>query len=123
MVKRRLYRLMRTLYTKDWPTYLQAIVQAINNSPNSAIGFLKPSQIKSPLDDPLIDNVVGVPQDASFQTQVENQRHYEKNKNNLQIGDHVYLDFPAATMEKGFDSPVNISMCVPAKLDPRNSNE
>ena len=106
MVKRRLYRLMRTLYTKNWPSNLQAIVRAINNSPNSAIGYLKPSQIKSPLDDPLIDNAIGVPQDASFETQVQNQKTYEQNSANLQVGDHVYLDFAAATMEKGFDTPV-----------------
>ena len=105
MVKRRLYRLCRALYTKDWPRYLQKVVSAINNSPNSAIGFLKPNDIKSPLDDPKVDAKVGVPEDVSFQEQRKNQEYYETH-GNLQKDDHVYLDFPASTMAKGFDTPV-----------------
>ncbi len=106
MVKRRLYRLCRTLKTKKWPKFLKQITKAINNSPNSAIGFLKPSDIKSPLDDPKIDDKIGIPEDVSFEQQAKNQQEYENNNKNLQQGDYVYLDFPPSTMEKGFDSPV-----------------
>ena len=107
LIKRRLYRLCRTLFTKNWPLYLQKTVQAINNSPNSAIGFLKPSEISSPMDDPKIDAKIGIPEDVPFQKQEENQRNYEREKFFLQVGDHVFLDFPPTTMEKGFDSPVS----------------
>ncbi len=106
MVKRRLYRLSRTLKTRNWPKYLNLITRAINNSPNSAIGFLKPSDITSPLDDPKVDNAIGVPQEISFQQQKKNQRKYEKQVKELQKNDYVYLDFPPSTMEKSFDSPV-----------------
>ncbi len=110
MVKRRLYRLCRSLLTNDWPKYLQKIVSALNNTPNAAIGFLRPSEIKSPLDDPKIDSKIGVPEDTSFEEQRRNQKMYEENKKLLQVGDHVYLDFPPSTMEKGFDSPVIFSL-------------
>ncbi len=107
MVKRRLYRLCRTLKTKNWPKYLNRVTRAINNSPNSAIGHLKPSEIKSPLDDPKVDNAIGLPQDVSFAEQQKNQAKYEKERTNLQTNDYVYLDFPPSTMEKSFDSPVS----------------
>ncbi len=106
LVKRRLYRLCRVLLTNNWPKYLKTVVQALNNTPNKAIGFLKPSEIKSPLDDPKIDAVVGVPEDITFQDQIRNQESYESETKNLQIGDHVFMDFPPATLQKSFDSPV-----------------
>ncbi len=106
MVKRRLYRTIRSLLTRDWPHYLQDTVEAINNSPNSAIGFLKPSQIKSNIDDPKIDEKIGIPKDVPVEEQRQNQNAYEKNKDSFQVGDHVYLDFAPSTMEKGFDTPV-----------------
>ncbi len=106
MVKRRLYRLCRTLSTNNWPYYLKDVVSAINNSPNAAIGYLKPSEIQSPIDDPKIDAVLGIPEDISFQEQMENQTEYEGIKRNLQVEDYVYLDFNPKTMDKGFDTPV-----------------
>ncbi len=108
MVKRRLYRTMRTLLTKDWPRYLKPTVDAINNTPNSAIGYLKPSEITSHLEDPKIDAKIGIPKDVEVNEQKNNQIAYEKNKDALQVGDYVYLDFPPTTMEKGFDTPVSI---------------
>ena len=110
MVKRRLYRLCRTISTNNWPRYLRDVVTAINNSPNSALGYLKPSEIQSPLDDPKIDAALGVPEDISFEKQMQNQKEYERNKTNLQVEDYVYLDFNPKTMHKGFDTPVRISL-------------
>ncbi len=112
LVKRRLYRLLRSLDTDDWPKYFQSTVTAINNTPNSAIGFLKPSAIHSNVDDPKIDNKMGTPQDIRIEQQKLNQKRYEKNKKAMQVGDYVYLDFPTTTMQKGFDSPVNIYVVI-----------
>ncbi len=109
MVKRRLYRLCRTLLTKNWPKYLKLVVQALNDTPNSAIGFLRPNEIKSPLDDPKIDAVIGVPEDITFSNQAENQSKYEADSTKLQRGDHVFMDFPPSMLEKSFDTPVRIA--------------
>ena len=107
MVKRRLYRLCRSLRTENWPKYLAKVVEALNNTPNSAIGYLKPVEIKSPLDDPKVDSAVGgAPEDVPVAEQKANQIKYEEG-NDLQVNDHVYLDFPPSTMAKGFDTPVS----------------
>ncbi len=105
LVKRRLYRLLRTKLTKNWPKYLPEIVKALNNSPNVAIGNLRPSDIKTSEDDPKIDAAVGLKEDTSFQRQEENQKNYEENKKLLQKGDFVYADFGPTAFEKGYDSP------------------
>ena len=82
-------------------------MRAINNSPNSAIGGLRPAEIETPEDGPKIDAAIGIPEDTSFATQLKNQQKYELNKNDLQAGDHVYAEFGPSTMAKGFDSPVS----------------
>ncbi len=104
-VKHRLYRLLRTLLTKDWPKYLPQIVKAINNSKSDAIGGLRPADIKSPMDDPKVDEAIGIPTDVSFKDQVRNQKTYEKNSKNLQKGDFVFAEFGPSAFAKGFDSP------------------
>ena len=108
LVKTRLFRLLRTLMSKDWPTYLQQIVTAINSSPNSAIGGLRPIDIKSPDDTPIVDQKIGIPEDIPFEKQENNQQAYEKDQNKLQKGDYVYADFGPMTFEKGYDSPVRL---------------
>lgn len=120
MVKRRLYRLLRALLITDWPKYLRKTVEAINNSPNSAIGYLKPVDIKSSYDDPKIDKAVGFPKDVPVKEQKQRQKAYENDQSQLQVGDHVYLDFPPATMEKGFDTPVRF---IPNNLVPPIAGE
>lgn len=104
-VKHRLFRLLRTLLSKDWPKYLPQVVAAINNSPSRAIGGLRPAYIKGPLDDPKVDEAIGIPEDTSFKDQLDNQKTYEKKKNLIQKGDFVYADFGPTAFEKGFDSP------------------
>ncbi len=104
IVKQRLYRLLRTLLTNDWPKYLQQIVKGINNSPHKAIGGLRPSEITKRTDGPKIDAAVGVPEDVSFQEQEDNQKKYEREKRNIQVNDYVHVDFGPSTFERGFDS-------------------
>ena len=104
-VKHRLYRLLRGLLTKDWPKYFYDIVTNINNSKLNAIGGLRPNDIISPLDDPKIDQAIGIPEDVSFEDQVQNQKKYEKDKTKLQKGDFVLADFGPSAFAKGFDSP------------------
>ncbi len=95
---------MRTLMTENWPKYLRSVVQAINNSPNTAIGGLCPSSIKSPMDDPKIDEKIGFHDDIPVETQKKNQKQYEKNKKKLQVGNYVYLDFVPTALSKSFDT-------------------
>ena len=93
--------------TRNWPAYLTRVTSAINNSPNSAIGGLKPALIKNREDSVLIDRKIGIKQDTPVGQQKKNQREYEKNQNFLQVGNFVYLDFPPSTMAKSFDTKRN----------------
>ncbi len=104
-VKHRLFRLLRSLLSENWPKYLSQTVENINKRKLKAIGNLRPIDINSPLDDPKIDQAVGIPEDISFEEQVRNQEKYEKNKKNLQKGDYVFADFGPTPMAKGFDNP------------------
>ncbi len=98
---------MRTLLTKNWPKYLPKVVDALNQSPNSAIGGLRPGNIKSPMDDPKIDAAVGYRPEVPVSVQKKNQKEYEKNRNNLQVENHVFLDFTPTTFDKAFDTKRN----------------
>ena len=104
-VKGRLYRLLRTLMTDKWPKYLQKVVKAINNSPKHAIGNLRPNDISTTTDGPLIDAAAGIPEDVPVEKQKENQKSYESDPRKIQVGDHVHVDFGPDVFEKGFDSP------------------
>ncbi len=109
LVKTRLFRLLRTLLTQDWPKYLQKITTALNATANSAIGGLRPVDVAQPTDAPKVDNLVGIPQDVSMSQQRTNQANYEsKGPSNIQKGDYVYADFGPTAFEKGYDSPVSI---------------
>ncbi len=107
LVKTRLYRLLRTLLSQNWPKYLGDIVKNINSSPNSALGGLRPVDIQHPVDAPTLDGKIGIPEDIPFEMQEMNQKAYEKKKSNIQKGDHVYVDFGPDLFEKGYDSPVS----------------
>jgi hypothetical protein len=107
LIKTRIFRLMRVLLTKAWPDHLQQVVDNINNSKNSAIGGLRPADIRSNVDDVKIDARVGLKHDVDFEEQLKNQADYDKRKDNLKTGDYVYVpSFPASPLEKSFDSKV-----------------
>ncbi len=107
LVKTRLFRLLRTLRSQNWPAYLSPVVKAINHSSNSAIGGLYPADIRLPSDAPKVDTAVGVVEDVPFQTQLSRQKKYVAEKKGIQKNDFVYVDFGPSAMAKGYDSPVN----------------
>ncbi len=116
LVKRKLFRLMRTLLTKNWPKYLSYVVKSLNNTPNQAIGGLKPSAIQSRTDTPLVDRAIGFHPDVPFLVQKEEQRKYESNPEKLQIGSYVYVNYPPSSLEKSFDSP-NYQLFIVCRVD------
>ncbi len=110
LVKTRLFRLLRTLMTRNWPKYLNQVVTAINKSPNSAIGGLAPARIQSREDGTIIDEKIGYNKDTPPEIQNRNQKNYEKGKgrsDRIQVGNYVYLDFNPSTMDKSFDTKRN----------------
>ena len=116
LVKRKLFRLMRTLLTKDWPKYLPYVVRSLNNTPNESIGGLRPSTIQSRKDTPIIDKTIGFHPDVPFEMQKEKQKEYNLNPKKLQKGSYVYVNYPASQLGKSFDSP-NYQLFIVSKVD------
>ena len=104
LVKTKLFRIMRTHLTDTWPSFLKIVVQNINNLPNIAIGGLKPAEIETPEDTPLIDKALGYKSDVTYEQQILNQSNYEKRTDLLQVGQCVFIDFPPTVLEKSYDT-------------------
>ena len=103
LVKRRLYRLLRTLGKDKWVEYLGQVVKNLNLTPNNAIGGVKPSEINSPVDDVKIDAAAKPWQPPPVAKLRSNDEKYKANVKNLQVGDHVYADFESKLFDKSFD--------------------
>ncbi len=116
LVKRKLFRLLRTLLTRNWPKYLPTVVRSLNNTPHQALGGLRPSIITSRKDTPLIDETIGFHPDTPFETQEKNQKRYELNPTKLQVGSYVYVNFLRKPLEKSFDSP-NYQLYIVSRVD------
>ena len=116
IVKRKLFRVLRKLLTQNWPKYLPIVVRSINNTPNQAIGGLRPNMIKSREDTPLVDSTIGFHPDTPFDVQLENQKKYELNPTKLQKGSYVYVNFPRRPFSKGFYSP-NYQLFIVSRVD------
>ena len=90
--------------TRNWPKYLKRVTNAINNSPNSAIGGLKPGSINSTMDSTRIDEKIGFKEDVPVEEQKKNQVKYERQnkKTSIQVGNYVYLDYVPSAFDKSF---------------------
>lgn len=86
-VKKILYVEMRAKKTKNWVSLLQGVIDKINNTPMKVLNNLKPSDFNSKFDDVKIRTKAN-----NWKMLLRNQKDYEKNKNNIQVGDIVYLD-------------------------------
>ena len=103
LIKRRLYRLLRTHRTDQWDKYLSDVVASYNKTPQKVIGGLRPEEIKSPLDDPLIDDKIGHIKFPSLKTMLKRQAKYEADESKLQVGQYVYADEKEHVFDKSFD--------------------
>ena len=70
-VKRKLYQLMRSELNDDWPKFLPIVVEALNLTPRKKLGWVKPADINSVIDDVLVqkarnENCIEVFQEPSY---------------------------------------------------------
>ena len=101
-----MYRLLREKRVEDWPTYVEEIVNSINNTPKEAIGFLKPAEITSTLQDDEINEArkkAGFKDPEHWPQWIQNQKAYEESTNPLQKNSYVYVKFSKNRMFKGYD--------------------
>jgi hypothetical protein len=113
IIKKKLYMLLRGTLSQNWPSEIQNIVTSYNNTPIKKLGWLTPSSINSEIDSVKVDkakveNNIKVYKEPTFEEQIQNQKQYELQKKNLQVGDFVYLDFDEKLFSKSFDVQVKI---------------
>ena len=112
LIKKRLFLALQTLDTKNWPSLLDQIVLGLNSTENKAIGGIKPGSIETPFDNYKLDKVANKRpyKQPHWDDQVNAQNIYEKNINNLQIGDLVLVKREKSktdTFKKGYQLQVS----------------
>ena len=90
IVKERLHKAMDNLENPNWPSLLSDIVAGINSKENKAVK-VRPIDIKTPFDDPLLDETYSQRpyQQPHWFEQIENQKKYEQDHSKIQVGDLV----------------------------------
>ena len=115
LIKTRLYMIMRSEVSTDWPKFLPSVVEALNEMPQKKLGNFSPSEINNELDDAKVHDAqkrkhIKVYEEPDWKQQDQNQEDYLKSKNQLQIGRHVYLDKKIEVFDKSFFSHVSNSI-------------
>lgn len=110
-VKRKLFLILRSQLSENWPKFIRDVVNGYNNTPLKKLGFLTPNDIKSEkesVDVQVNKNLQNIEtyRQPNLAKQNENKEQYETKKNKLQIGDYCYKFFD----EKVFDKKYNISV-------------
>ena len=117
LIKRRLYMMMRSEVSTDWPQFLPLVVDALNKKPIKFLGNISPAEINSELDDVKIrdaqqQNKTTVYQEPTWKEQNKSQENYPRSANAFQIGQHVYLDKKTEVFDKSFFAQVKINVLV-----------
>jgi hypothetical protein len=115
IIKKKLYMLLRGTLSQNWVSEIQNVVKNYNSTPNRKLGWITPNSIHSEIDSVRVEraqkqNNINVYREPKFEDQIKNQEEYELNKNNLQVGQYVYLDFDEKVFSKSFDVQVKEKM-------------
>ena len=111
LVKRKLYMLLRSTLSNEWSLKIAQVTQNLNNTPLKRLGWKTPNSIHNEADSVAVDNakklhnipIISLP---SYQEQKANHESY---KNDLKVGDYVYVDFDEKMFDKSFDVSVKVS--------------
>ena len=97
LVKRKLYLILQSEHTNNWPKYIKTVVQHLNEASVPKLGGVSPIEINSFLDDykirdaQLANSITPVTGPTIIERR-ENEKSYKEKKTALQLGDLVYLD-------------------------------
>ena len=103
--------LLRGILSQDWVNYLPKVVQQFNHTPQTKLGGIPPEEILSLEDSAKVFDArknknITVFHEPNFKQQIENQKKYENNSLNLQVGDFVFLTLEEKLFDKSFDVQV-----------------
>lgn len=115
MLKTRISAYIQDTNNRDWPLKLEAITQAINRSPSVSLGYLSPSQVRSPLDEPAVREAQSklaakmtekqrnryFPKPDSYHDMLSLAKQYDETEQPLRSGDFCYKDVIRKAFTKG----------------------
>lgn len=108
LVKRKLYKLLRSELSHKWVKYLKVVVDSLNRTPLKRLGGLTPNDIHSEASSVFVAKARAKQNEPKlqFDTYKEKQSNQKLYRGKLNVGDYVYLDFD----EKLFDKSFNVSV-------------
>jgi len=112
IIKKRLYKMMRGTFDKNWPDLITKVVEDHNNTPQKKIGYLTPNQINNPYDSAKVREQLKKYNfesysEPNFFIQNKNQEDFKDTKHDINVLDYVYVDFKQDLFSKSFDVQVS----------------
>lgn len=112
IIKRLLYMQLRDKLSQNWPELLPQIIESYNNTPLEHLGYLCPNDIQEEADSLNVQKNqkeynIKVYNEPTFHEQNKNQYSLKQQKNNLEVGDYVYVDLNEKLFDKSFDIKAN----------------
>jgi len=114
MIKRKLYSMLRSESSQDWPHFLNLTLTSLNSRHVKSLGGVMPREINSSQDDVKIrdaqtQNHVIPFKEPDYAQQNKNQREYFSNKKEIfKVGTYVYIDRKPSKFEKSYDLQVRL---------------
>jgi|GWRWMinimDraft_6_1066014.scaffolds.fasta_scaffold19901_1 hypothetical protein len=122
MIKRKLYMMLRSQLSQNWPYFLDITVTSLNKRHVKALGGVAPIEINSFVDDVKIRDAQDKNQvkpyiEPNFEDQQKLQASYKPSrKYPFDVGDYVYLDLQRSPFDKGYDMQISIFFTYPKIL-------
>jgi len=116
MIKRKLYMMLRSELSQDWPHYLSITVNSLNKRHIKSLGGIAPIEINSFVDDVKIREAqekknVQPYREPVFEDQQKLQENYKPSTQYpFEVGGYVYLDLQRSPFDKGYDMQISILM-------------
>lgn len=114
MIKRKLYMMLRSQLSQNWPHFLQITVNSLNKRHVKALGGIAPIEINSFVDDVKIrqaqeEKNITPYKEPNFEEQRQRQESYKPStKYPFEVGSYVYLDLQRSPFDKGYDMQISI---------------
>lgn len=114
MIKRKLYMMLRSELSQNWPHYLEITINSLNKRHVKALGGIAPDEINSFVDDVKIRNAqktqdIQPYKEPNFEDQRTSQQNYTPtDKYPFKVGSYVYLDLQRSPFDKGYDMQISI---------------